>query len=382
MFIIYLKNEIINILRLFNKTLSAVIIIAVLSISAHALQKKQIEREKPPPYNKLRVGVSLLSLAHPFFFELEKGLQDAAYKKGHNDTAKYENEKKYELIVVGAEYDIEKQIRQLEDFIIQDVDAIIVNPSHKDSICPVIYKANRAGIPVFTVDTGINEHWKEDSLAVVFHVATNNLVGGQKAAEAIIDGFKERFPKKECKVIMLIEVGMTSSDDRVDGFKAKIVELTSDTTIFKIEGGAAREIAYNKMKNILKNHKFKNCFRGIFAINDEIACGAYDFIKDSKRDSIILVGFDGSQDAKERIEKEITHKDSTIFYDTIQQYPRWMGRCIFKEVVKYFSNEKGKEKKQEELPECDDDECTEKKLIFTAKRQPKYNNRKNKEPKN
>ena len=63
---------------------------------------------------------------------------------------------------------------QIDDFIVQGVAAIVITPCDPRSIGQAIKKANDAGIPVFTNDTGYDGTDAE----VVCHIATDNLQGG------------------------------------------------------------------------------------------------------------------------------------------------------------------------------------------------------------
>ena len=111
------------------------------------------------------IGVALLTRAHVFYRDLEEGLMSEAKK--HN----------YELIITTAEFDLGKQIGQIEDFATRKVDAIIVCPVDSRGIGPGIRRANDAGIPVFTADIAAQEG------TVVSHIASDNVAGGRLAGE-------------------------------------------------------------------------------------------------------------------------------------------------------------------------------------------------------
>ena len=87
---------------------------------------------------KKRIGVTLLTREHEFYRELEAGLREAAQKAG------------YELIVTSGDFDLAKQQSQIENFVVQRVDAIVVCPADSKGIGPAIDQANQAGVPVFT----------------------------------------------------------------------------------------------------------------------------------------------------------------------------------------------------------------------------------------
>ena len=58
----------------------------------------------------------------------------------------------YTLMVVDASRDNSKQQSQVENFISQKVDAIVLTPYDSKAIGSAIVEANKANIPVFTAD--------------------------------------------------------------------------------------------------------------------------------------------------------------------------------------------------------------------------------------
>src|SRR5262249_30262596 len=113
------------------------------------------------------IGVSLLTKEHVFYRDLEKGLREEAAK--HN----------FELVINSGDWDLAKHQAQLENYIVQKVDAIVVCPVDSKGIGPAIQKANQAGIPVFTADI------KAQGGAIVSQIASDNVAGGRLAAEYV-----------------------------------------------------------------------------------------------------------------------------------------------------------------------------------------------------
>ena len=85
----------------------------------------------------------------------------------------------YRIVLNSGDRDLAKQQSQIDDFIVQHVDAIVVCPVDSKGIGPAIERANAAKIPVFTADIAA------DGGQVVSHVASDNVAGGRLAAEYI-----------------------------------------------------------------------------------------------------------------------------------------------------------------------------------------------------
>ena len=147
--------------------------------------------------SKKLLGITVMTLANPFFVELADAAKAEAEKHG------------YEVVILSGD-DAEKQAKQMKDFISQKADAIIVAPKNTLAIGEPIKAANVAGIPVFTADTGCSD----PGAKVVCNVMTDNFGGGKLAAEAMIKGLPNGG-----KVLILDFKKAQSCLLRVDGFK-------------------------------------------------------------------------------------------------------------------------------------------------------------------
>src|SRR5512136_1409880 len=90
--------------------------------------------------NRPQVGVTLLTEAHVFYQDLKRGMQQAADSLG------------VDLHVVAGEWDLARQTSQVQNFITQKMDAIVIAPVDSRGIVSAVEEANGAGIPVFTAD--------------------------------------------------------------------------------------------------------------------------------------------------------------------------------------------------------------------------------------
>lgn len=153
------------------------------------------------------IGLSVQNLTNPFFKLIEETITREAAKHG------------YEVLSRDAQRKIELQKDQVDEFLVKEVDAIVLCPCQTKAIGAVIRRANEKNIPVFTIDTIC-----EDADAqVVFHVGTNNVQGGQVAGQAMIDALGD----VGGKVGILEFKSVESCIDRVTGFTQKIDEFNA-----------------------------------------------------------------------------------------------------------------------------------------------------------
>lgn len=115
-----------------------------------------------------KIGMVISTLNNPFFVSMKDGATKKAKELG------------YDLVVVDSQNDAAKERSNVEDLVQQGVGTIIVNPTDSDAVANAIKVANENKIPVLTVDRKAN---KGD---VISHIASDNVKGGNMAADFII----------------------------------------------------------------------------------------------------------------------------------------------------------------------------------------------------
>jgi len=235
-----------------------------------------------------RVGVTLLTREHEFYRQLEAGLKEAAGKAG------------YELIVTSGDFDLAKQQSQIENFIVQRVDAIVVCPADSKGIGPAIEQANAAKIPVFTADISAQGG------QVVSHVASDNLSGGRLAADFIA---KQLGGAGEVGIIGQQEV--QSGLDRELGFKEEMKKHPGIKIVSVLNGAGVRDRALKAADDMLQGNPG---LKAIFGINDDSALGALSAAEARGRKDLVIVGYDATPEAVQAIQR-----GSSLKADVAQQ---------------------------------------------------------------
>ncbi|MCL5036528.1 MAG: substrate-binding domain-containing protein [Chloroflexi bacterium] len=257
---------------------------------------------------KFRVGVSLLNRQHDFYKDLEEGMNQAAGPAG------------VELIIRDADFKLADQVSDIEDFIVQKVDALIICPVDTKGVGVAIKNANNAGIPVFTADIASEEG------KVECHVASNNIEGGRKAA-----AYLGKLLKGKGKVLIVDWPYATSVLDRVKGFEEGMKAFPEIKILEKIDGGAQRDTAMKVMENMLQAHQD---IAGVFAINDDTALGCLSAVEAANRNNIAIIGYDAIPEARAAI-----LRDSPLKAD-VAQFPKEIGKDVVDVTVKFLNKEK------------------------------------------
>jgi ribose transport system substrate-binding protein len=255
--------------------------------------------------NGKKIGVTLLTREHEFYRELEAGLKDAATKNG------------YQLIITSGDFDLAKQQSQIENFIVQHVDAIVVCPADSKGIAPAIERANEAKIPVFTADIAAQGG------QVVSHVASDNLAGGRLAADFIAKALNGQ---GDVGVIGQQEV--QTGLDREMGFKEEMKKYPGIKVVATLNGGGVRDRALKAADDMLQGNAG---IKGIFGINDDSALGALSAAESHNKSDLVIVGYDATPEAVKAIQR-----GSALKADVAQQ-PADLGAKTIDVIKTYFA---------------------------------------------
>lgn len=263
---------------------------------------------KKTTHARPQVGVTLLTEAHVFYQDLKKGLLKAADSLG------------MDLHVVAGEWDLARQTSQVENFVTQKMDAIIIAPVDSRGIVSAVEEANHAGIPVFTADIA------SAGGKVAAHVASDNAQGGRLVGEYLAVQLKGKG-----NVAILDQPTLVSVIDRVRGFREAIARYPGIHIVAApaVERGL-RDVAKNKMDNLLQSHPD---LTGVFGSNDDCALGALASVRAAGRANIIIVGFDAIPEARAAISEGGPLKADAI------QYPEVIGRRTMETVYRVLHGE-------------------------------------------
>ncbi|MBB2972999.1 ABC transporter substrate-binding protein [Mesorhizobium sp. RMAD-H1] len=230
-----------------------------------------------------KIGISVGLLGNPFFVATIKGIEDRAREINPN----------VQVTSVSADYDLNKQVSQIDSFIAAGVDIIMLNAVDASAIAPAVKKAQNAGIVVAAFDVS--------APGADVTVMTNNVKAGAEACQYIVD-------KLGGKGDVIIINGPQSSSiiDRVKGCK-DVFSKHPDIKILSDDqnGQASREGGLAVMQGLLTRF---DKIDAVFAINDPTAIGAELAAKQLNRSEFFITAVDGAPD----IEKALASGNSMI----------------------------------------------------------------------
>jgi ribose transport system substrate-binding protein len=235
------------------------------------------------------------SLGNPYFVTIVQGAEAKA--KQINPSAR--------VTAVSADYDLNKQFTQIDNFISAHVDMILLNAADPKAIEPAVKKAEAAGIVVVAVDV--------TAAGANATVQTDNVKAGALSCEYVTK-------KLGGKGNVIIENGpqVSAVIDRVNGCKSVLskspgIKVLSDDQ----DGKGSREGGMNAMQGYLT--RFPK-IDAVFTINDPQALGSDLAAKQLHRGGIVISSVDGAPDI------ETALKSDTLIQASASQDPWKMAQ--------------------------------------------------------
>jgi inositol transport system substrate-binding protein len=254
------------------------------------------------------IGVSLLNLSNELIVTLDQSMEEKARQMG------------VELIVNDAQRSAEKQVQQVESFVAQKVDAIILNPCEVEASSPAVEKAVAAGIPIVNVNS-------ETRAAPTAFVGSRDEEAGRIAMEYLA----QRLNGKGNVAMMQGFLGQAAQIERDQGARDVLAKNPGMKLIAVQTAEWDRAQAMTLMENWMQSYGAR--IDAVLAQNDEMAMGALIALEQAKRkDKVVLAGVDAIPDALQAVRDG--RLDATVFQDA-----RGQGNAAVETAIKILRKE-------------------------------------------
>ena len=235
----------------------------------------------------LKIGVSMSQFDDTYLTNVREYMDKhaKAYPKGDGVQLQFED----------ARADVVKQLSQVENFISQKVDAIIVNPVDTASTARISKSAIEAGIPLVYVNRRPDQ---KDLPKGVAAVTSDDEEAGRLQMQYIAD----KLGGKGKIVILLGDLANNSTTNRTKGIK-EVLAKYPDIKIEQEQTGIwLRDRGMTLVNDWLTQGRE---FNAVLANNDEMAIGAAMALKSAgtKPGSVLIAGVDGTPDGLNAITK-------------------------------------------------------------------------------
>ncbi|KQS24801.1 sugar ABC transporter substrate-binding protein [Dyadobacter sp. Leaf189] len=242
---------------------------------------------------KLVIGATMLSMQNEFIVNVSDEMEAKAKELG------------VELITVDAERSALKQVEQVESFIAQGVDAIIMNPCEVEASSPAVKLAMNANIPIINVNS-------ETSAKPTAFVGSDDT----ESARIAMRYLAKKLGGKGNILMMHGFMGQAAQLKRDNGAK----EILKANPGLKLLAEQTGEWDRAKGMSLTENwiQSYGSQINAIFAHNDEMGMGAVKALEAAGiKNKVIVVSVDAIPDALQAVKKGTL--DATVFQNAREQ---------------------------------------------------------------
>ncbi|HYH25120.1 MAG TPA: substrate-binding domain-containing protein [Blastococcus sp.] len=234
---------------------------------------------------------------------------DHGWMAGITEAARAEAERyeDVELVVAEGTNDVSAQISQVETFINDGVDAIVLLPFDGAAMTPVALQAMEAGIPVINVDREF-----DSPFAARATVLGDNYGMGVSAGTYICEELGDQPDAVIAEIAGIDSLPLTQ--ERSQGFADALADCGLEVSNrvaadFTVEGG--EEAASNLLQAAPR-------IDAIWNHDDDQGVGVLAAIENAGRDEFFMVGGAGSANAMRAIQEGNTVLQATVIYPATQ----------------------------------------------------------------
>lgn len=258
----------------------------------------------------IKIGVSMALFDDNFLTLIRQAMQEKAAELD-GVSAQFED----------AKNDVGQQLQQVESFVNQKLDAIVLNPVDTQAVAPIIRRAEAAGIPLIFVNRR-PEAELPDGMAFV---GSDSKVAGVLQMEYIA----EQLGGKGNVAILMGDLSSEATRDRTRGVEEVAAQYPDIKIIAKETAKFSRKEGIDVTNNwLLSGYEID----AIASNNDEMAIGAIMALGTSRLKDVIVGGVDATPDALAFLDKGML--DVTVFQDAKGQ-----GKASIETAVKMAKGE-------------------------------------------
>ncbi|RBP77994.1 monosaccharide ABC transporter substrate-binding protein (CUT2 family) [Marinomonas rhizomae] len=253
---------------------------SILAISIVAVSLSPLVSQSSEPQPLKSIGISVADLGNPYFVQLVDTVSLKAEQLAGQPV---------KMIIRSDAYDWQRQIGQINDFIEQKVDLIVLTAADEYKVAAVVAKAQRAGIKVIAVD--VNAQGADAT------ITTDNVQAGAIACEKLAKmiGYQGKF-------VIINGVSVSSVIERVAGCKSTLNKYPDITLLSdRMNGTGSVEGGMEAMTYLMEEYGHIDA---VFSINDPTAFGALRAAQQANRNEFILASVDGAPFATDIIKQQ------------------------------------------------------------------------------
>jgi ribose transport system substrate-binding protein len=190
------------------------------------------------------------------------------------------------LVIADAQQDNSKQVDQIETFIRQKPNLLIVAPNERAPLTEVMGRAYHAGIPVICLERDILEP------NYTTYIRSDNRQIGRMAGQFIVDYLSKRYGHPKGKIVQIR--GLLGVEGEIERYGGAQEILSKYPDIRTVQEAVADWIQAKAKDRMIEALRAQPQIDVVYAHNDPMAVGAYLAAREVGREKeMIFVGVDG-----------------------------------------------------------------------------------------
>ncbi|GMQ63989.1 sugar ABC transporter substrate-binding protein [Vallitalea maricola] len=248
---------------------------------------------------KMTIGVSIANFDDTFLTYMMDGMKEYAKKLQEDGIA-------LEVEYTDAKEDMAKQMDQVENFVVQQKDAIVIVPVDTSAADPLTQAALQAEIPIVYVNRNPG-NLPEGA----YYVGSEEIKAGFMQMEHLA----EKLGGNGKIAILMGKLDNEGALKRTEGVEEIAAKYDGIEIVDKQTGLWQRNEGMMKTEDWL--NRFGADLKAIASNNDDMALGAVQALKDAGRDDILVVGVDATPDGLNALKNG--DLSATVFQDASGQ---------------------------------------------------------------
>ncbi len=234
----------------------------------------------------VKIGYTTMDLANPYFIAVTNGVKDKA------------KELDVKITIHDAKSDAASQIAAIENFVAQQMDAIVISPIDAVAVEPMVKLAHDNGIPIINAHQAMEGADAQIGLIEFEYGYEVGKLAGQYITDHM-DG--------KAEVAVLGQPEVSALVERTNGIKKGILDFAPNAVIAAEQSGYTPETGARAAEVVMQSRPNVRVFVGM---NDAGVLGAYEALKGMgvNESEFALFGLDATEEAQKKIAANSMYK--------------------------------------------------------------------------
>lgn len=256
----------------------------------------------------IKIGFAQANFGNGWYEVQAQGVKDEAAKLG------------YTVDVVSGGGKPETQNSQIQNFITQHVNAVVMNPTDPRAVASSLQALKQANIPVVLVNTSVDASLAGDAYC---YVAENEVVNSSKIGEEMATALKAKYGSSTIKALLVEGFpGDSNSSRRQTGFMqgyAKVAGAPKLTLLPNVYGHFVADAPLAPVRSVATANPD---LKAIFTVTDSMLPGIQEALTGAGLWGKVLIG---SYDARMSVVKQIKDDPTGPIVATVANLPHDQG---------------------------------------------------------